>query len=125
MAAETCRNGGDWIMAELCKVCGTGPYKNMGAHMRGPTHQANLRKGSVVSDPTAWEQGKELAFRPIELDPDLQAIVDAVGSTPQVRGRMTRVAFSTRGWPNDEHPETVRDFMEAHNIPCIYVKVKA
>jgi len=50
---------------------------------------------------------------------DLQAIVDATDETPQVRARMTRTAFSSRGWPSEEHPGTVRDFLEANDIPCL------
>lgn len=51
------------------------------------------------------------------LDADLQAIVDDKRSTPQVLAKMTRFAFAARGWPNVEHPGTVRDFLVEHNKP--------
>ena len=53
------------------------------------------------------------------LDADLQAIVDATRQSPQVRAKMARYAFSARGWPNEEHPGTVRDFLAEHGVPII------
>lgn len=51
------------------------------------------------------------------LSPDLQEPVDAVDKSRQDRAKMIRRAFFTRGWPNEEHKGTVRDFMIEHNIP--------
>jgi len=34
---------------------------------------------------------------------------------------MARSIFRARGWPNEEHPETVRDWLNLHNIPIIDV----
>lgn len=51
------------------------------------------------------------------LPPDLQAPVSAVEKTPQERAKMVRQAFGSRGWPNEEHRGTVRDFLVEHNIP--------
>lgn len=99
-------------MPELCQVCGTGPYTNMAWHEKGAEHQANLQRKSEEAEV-------------LKLDPDLQAILDAVNKTPQERGQMVRRAFSKRDWPNEEHPGTVRDFMEDYNIPVIYLKAKA
>ena len=53
------------------------------------------------------------------LDSDLQAIVDEKRQSPQVRAKMARYAFGARGWPNEEHPGTVRDFLEEHGVPII------
>lgn len=50
---------------------------------------------------------------------DLQRPVDAIRETPRVRARWVRRAFAARGWPNQEHPGTVRDFLEKHSIPCL------
>lgn len=58
------------------------------------------------------------------LDADLRTIVDEVKSTPQMRAKMTRTAFSARGWPNDEHPGTVKDFLIQFNIPAIDSTIK-
>jgi len=52
-------------------------------------------------------------------DPDLQTPIDAVNETPQFRAQMVRRAFGTRGWPNEEHPGTVRDFLIEYKIPII------
>ncbi len=80
-------------------------------HIKGEKHQAYLNGNGANPE--------------VALDADLQAIADAVHSTPQERGKLTRRAFKKRGWPNDEHPGTVRDFMEAHDIPCIYLPSQA
>ena len=53
------------------------------------------------------------------LSPDLQAPVRLKKDTPQLREKMVRSAFSSRGWPNEDHKGTVRDFMVEHAIPCI------
>ena len=53
------------------------------------------------------------------LDPDLQAIVEEKKASPQQRAKMARFAFSYRGWPNEEHPGTVRDFLVEHGVPII------
>jgi len=55
------------------------------------------------------------------LPADLQAAVDEVRSTPQMRAKMVRAAFAARGWPNASHPGTVRDFLIEHKIPIIDV----
>lgn len=54
-----------------------------------------------------------------ELPQDLQAAVDAVDASPQERCKMVRLAFASRGWPNADHPGTVRDFCVEHDIPCL------
>jgi hypothetical protein len=51
------------------------------------------------------------------LDADLQAIVDSSTETPQMRAKMTRYAFAARGWPNADHPGSVRDFLVEHGVP--------
>jgi len=55
----------------------------------------------------------------VTLEADLQRIVDSIGDTSQERAHAVRVAFSRRGWPNQEHPQTVRDFLIEHNIPIV------
>jgi len=63
-----------------------------------------------ISRPTA--QAKEL-------EPDLARPVEDTKATPQQRAKWVRRAFASRGWPNKEHPETVRDFLIQHEIPII------
>lgn len=92
------------------------------AHERGRAHKAWVETPttsatinmSFIDIPVGGQSP------PLErLDPDLQTIVDLVDETPQMRAKMTRWAFSARGWPNTEHPGTVRDFLVAHNIPIV------
>ena len=52
-------------------------------------------------------------------DADLGYIVDADSLTPTARAKLTRTAFAARGWPNERHPGTVRDFLVEHGIPII------
>ncbi len=72
-----------------------------------------LPKQFPVPEPMVWVEPKP------ELDADLQEPVDAVSRTPQERAKMVRWAFSARGWPNDEHKGTVRDFLIEHKIPIV------
>lgn len=51
------------------------------------------------------------------LPPDLLRPVEDAEASPQQRARWVRRAFSVRGWPNGEHPGTVRDFLIEHKIP--------
>ena len=51
------------------------------------------------------------------LPTDLQAAVDAVYDSPQLRAKMVRYAFAYRGWPNKEHQGTVREFLQEQSIP--------
>jgi len=53
------------------------------------------------------------------MPPELQAAIDATDRTPQLRAQMVRRSFGARGWPNKEHPGTVRDFLNEHKIPII------
>jgi len=56
-------------------------------------------------------------IQPEELAPDLKRPVEDKAATPQMRAKWVRRAFSARGWPNAEHPGTVRDFLVKHRIP--------
>lgn len=102
-------------MDKFCEICGKGPFKNLGAHERGKTH----KKAMVAQTESTGLPSADLVDGQTCLDPDLQAIVDQTEATPQFRARATRLSFSVRGWPNAEHPSTVRDFLEEHGIPCL------
>ena len=54
-----------------------------------------------------------------EVDEELQVAIGNSEQTPQERAKKVRHIFAGRGWPNDEHKRTVRDFMIEHDIPCI------
>ena len=48
---------------------------------------------------------------------DLQDAVDGYEIDPRDRAKMVRGAFAERGWPDESHPGTVRDFLEENRIP--------
>ena len=98
------------MKTKVCPKCGKD--KNI----RGFTNHLKACKGTLSPEP-APEPTPEPA--PASLDPDLQAPIDAVKQTPQERARLVRWAFSARGWPNGEHPGTVRDFLTEHKIPFV------
>jgi len=58
-------------------------------------------------------------------DSDFEGILSAARQGEDVRhiAKMTRSIFRARGWPSDEHPETVRDWLNLHNIPIIDVPI--
>ena len=60
-----------------------------------------------------------------DVDRDFEGILEAARQGEDVRhiSKMTRSIFRARGWPNEEHPETVRDWLESHNIPIIDVPI--
>lgn len=95
-----------------------------GATVKKPKHPAHLASGKHK----AWMDAKVTVIPPLvvieevskpSLDKDLQAIVDAVDKTPQQRAKSVRLAFGARGWPDEGHPGTVRDFMNQYKIPCL------
>jgi len=60
-----------------------------------------------------------------DVDRDFEGILAAARQGEDVRhiSKMTRSIFRARGWPNEEHPETVRDWLNLHNIPIIDVPI--
>ena len=60
-----------------------------------------------------------------DVDRDFEGILAAARQGEDVRhiAKMARSIFRARGWPNDEHPETVRDWLNLHNIPIIDVPI--
>ena len=82
----------------------------MTMHNRSKAHKEWARDdGEVVQD----------------VDRDFEGILEAARQGEDVRhiSKMTRSIFRARGWPNEEHPETVRDWLESHNIPIIDVPI--
>jgi len=82
----------------------------MTMHNRSKAHKEWARDdGEVVQD----------------VDRDFEGILAAARQGEDVRhiAKMARSIFRARGWPNDEHPETVRDWLNLHNIPIIDVPI--
>ena len=75
----------------------------------------------------AWAEGapmESLAAPAVAvLDPKYKEILDiaSAGESPFHIAKLVRALFKVRGWPNDEHPGTVRDWLTEHNIPIIDV----
>jgi hypothetical protein len=75
----------------------------------------------------AWAEGtliESLASPAVAtLDPKYKEILDiaSTGESPFHIAKLVRGLFKARGWPNDEHPGTVRDWLTEHNIPIIDV----
>ena len=59
----------------------------------------------------------------VVVDHDFEGILAAARKGEDVRhiAKMARSIFRVRGWPNEEHPATVRDWLDLHNIPTIDV----
>ena len=56
-------------------------------------------------------------------DRELEGILAAARNGGDVRhiAKMARSIFAARNWPNEDHPGSIQDWLEAHNIPTIYV----
>lgn len=79
-------------------------------HVESKSHAVNMEQKGFVMD----ESGEYT-----KLPSDLQTIINfkEYNINPRNLGRMVRVAFAVRGWPNKEHPGTVVDFMKEHRLP--------
>ena len=56
-------------------------------------------------------------------DRELEGILAAARNGGDVRhiAKMARSIFAARNWPNEDHPGSIQDWLEAHNIPTINV----
>ena len=73
-----------------------------------------------------WEashSGEGVVVEAVAEDRELEGILAAARNGGDVRhiAKMARSTFAARDWPNEEHPETIRDWLESHNIPIIDV----
>ena len=76
------------------------------------------RQNEVESGYTFSPDGPPTESPPVEteLEPELQSICDSKQS-PVNKAKAIRMAFSYHGWPDDEHPMSVRDVLEAGKVP--------
>ena len=86
--------------------------------------QMTMHRRSKAHKDWAIENGEVEDVAPAG-DSDFEGILEAARQGEDVRhvAKMARSIFRARGWPNEEHPETVRDWLESHNIPIIDVPV--
>ena len=70
-----------------------------------------------------WAVENGEATEEVVVDLDFDGILAAARKGEDVRhiAKMARSIFRVRGWPNEEHPESVRDWLDLHNIPTIDV----
>jgi hypothetical protein len=70
-----------------------------------------------------WAVENGEATEEVVVDLDFDGILAAARKGEDVRhiAKMARSIFRARGWPNEEHPESVRDWLDLHNIPTIDV----
>ena len=56
-------------------------------------------------------------------DSDFEGILEAARDGEDIRhiAKMARSIFAARGWPNEDHPGSIQDWLESHNIPTINV----
>ena len=56
-------------------------------------------------------------------DRELEGILAAARNGGDVRhiAKMARSIFAARDWPNEDHPGSIQDWLESHNIPTINV----
>ena len=56
-------------------------------------------------------------------DRELEGILAAARNGGDVRhiAKMARSIFAARNWPNEDHPGSIQDWLESHNIPTINV----
>ena len=47
-------------------------------------------------------------------------LVQALKLPPAACAKEVRKVFSQLGWPNEDNPATVRDFLEEHGVPMFY-----
>jgi hypothetical protein len=83
-----------------------------------------MHRRSKVHKDWAVENGEETEeVEVVVVDRDFEGILSAARGGEDVRhiAKMARSIFRARGWPNEEHPGTVRDWLDLHNIPTIDV----
>jgi hypothetical protein len=70
-----------------------------------------------------WVEANGEDVAEVVVDRDFEGILAAARQGEDVRhiAKMARSIFAARGWPNEEHPGTVRDWLDSHNIPTIDV----
>jgi hypothetical protein len=68
-----------------------------------------------------WANGEVIEAVPE--DSALEGILVAARNGGDIRhiAKMARSTFAARDWPNEDHPGTIKDWLESHNIPIINV----
>ena len=70
-----------------------------------------------------WAEANGEVVEAVSEDRELEGILTAARNGGDVRhiAKMARSIFAARGWPNEDHPGSIQDWLESHNIPTINV----
>lgn len=70
-----------------------------------------------------WAEANGEVVEAVSEDNELEGILVAARNGGDVRhiAKMTRSIFAARDWPNEDHPGSIQDWLESHNIPTINV----
>ena len=87
----------------------------MTLHKRSKAHQdweATLSDAGITVEAVTKSEDREL-----------EGILDAAREGEDIRhiAKMARSIFAARNWPNEDHPGSIQDWLESHNIPTINV----
>ena len=68
-----------------------------------------------------WANGE--VVEAVSEDHELEGILAAARKGEDIRhiAKMARSIFAARDWPNEDHPGSIQDWLESHNIPTINV----
>ena len=68
-----------------------------------------------------WANGE--VVEAVSEDHELEGILAAARDGSDIRhiAKMARSIFAARDWPNEEHPGSIQEWLESHNIPIINV----
>ena len=70
-----------------------------------------------------WAEANGEVVEAVVEDHELEGILAAARKGEDIRhlAKMARSIFAARGWPNEDHPGSIQDWLESHNIPTINV----
>ena len=93
----------------------------MTMHNRSQAHQeweAALSDAGIAVEAVAV-----VVNEAVDEDRELEGILTAArnGGDIQHIAKMARSTFAARDWPNEEHPGSIQEWLESHNIPIINV----
>ena len=70
-----------------------------------------------------WAVSNGEVVEAVSEDHELEGILAAARKGGDIRhiAKMARSIFAARDWPNEDHPGSIQDWLESHNIPTINV----
>ena len=70
-----------------------------------------------------WAEANGEVVEAVSEDRELEGILAAARKGEDIRhiAKMARSTFAARDWPNEDHPGSIQEWLESHNIPIINV----